>query len=397
VPEDRAAGARGRRTSRGPLRQRLFRWSSVATGVAVAAGLAGCGAGASAAPEAIGPEATGALAVVVGAHSNMPPAALAGRSASAVDMALGQQSTFSMVVADGAPFDATATAELVDREVIDEAVAGARAQTAESDLLGALHRAAEAVAGEPGLRTLVVLDSGLSTAGPLTFTTPGMFDAQPQEVADALRDGQQLPDLSGVRVVFHGLGDTAEPQQPLDPIRRAQLVNIWSAVVRTAGAASIQVEGKPLGGEPVPGLPPVARIETGPGYRCEGTTMTLTGGPFAYRPNTDEFIDPAATLNALRPVAEQVRAGRIDSVLFGTTAAVGDPADQIRFSDERAQAVADLLIELQVPIPLLHVEGQGSDFPGYVTDRDAAGRLIPAAAALNRTVRIQFSAPVACG
>lgn len=125
--------------------------------------------------------------------------------------------------------------------------------------------------------------------------------------------------------------------------------------------------------------------------------MTLTGGPFAYRPNTDEFIDPAATLNALRPVAEQVRAGRIDSVLFGTTAAVGDPADQIRFSDERAQAVADLLIELQVPIPLLHVEGQGSDFPGYVTDRDAAGRLIPAAAALNRTVRIQFSAPVACG
>jgi hypothetical protein len=397
VPEDRAVGAPGRSTNRGPLRQRLSRWSPVAAAVALAAGLAGCGAGASAAPEETGPEATGALAVVVGAHSNMPPAALEGRSASAVDMALRQQSMFSMVVADGAPFDATASAEQVDRQVIDEAIAGARAQVAESDLLGAIGRAAEGLVGEPGLRTLVVLDSGLSTAGPLTFTTPGMLDAQPLEVADALRNAQQLPDLSGVRVVFHGLGDTAAPQQPLDPIRRAQLVNIWSAVVRTAGAASIQVEGTPRTGEPVAGLPPVSTIETGLGYRCEGTTMTLTGGPFAYRPDTAEFLDPAATLNALRPVAEQLRAGRIDSVLFGTTAAVGSPVDQIRFSDERAQAVADLLIELQVPIPLLHVEGRGSNFPGYVTDWDAVGHLLPAAAALNRTVRIEFSAPVVCG
>lgn len=391
-------GARDRCASRGPLRQRLSRWSAGAAACVLAAGLAGCGAGASASPEATGPEAAGALVVVVGAHSNMPSPALAGRSASAVDTALRQQSRFSMVVADGAPFDATGlSAEPVDREAVDEAVAGARAQTAESDLLGALGRAAGALAEQPGLRTLVVLDSGLSTTGALNFTAPGMFDAQPQEVADALRDGQQLPDLSGVRVVFHGLGDTAEPQQTLDPIRRAQLVAIWSAVVRQAGAAGVQVEGMPLAGEPIAGLPPVATIEPGLGYRCDGATMTLTGGPFAYRPNTDEFMDPAATLDALRPVAEQLRAGRIDSVLFGTTAAVGEPADQIRFSDERAQAVADLLIELGVPVPLLHVEGQGSDFPGYVTDRDAAGRLVPAAAALNRSVRIEFSAPVACG
>jgi hypothetical protein len=370
----------------------------VATAVAVAAGLTGCGSGASATPDAMGSEPTGALAVVVGARSNMPPPALAGRSASTVDMAVGQRSRFSLVVADGAPFVATAGAPVdeVDRRAVEAAIAGARAQTAESDLLSALHRAAEALAGQPGLRTLVVLDSGLSTAGPLAFTTPGMLDAQPQEVADALRDAQQLPDLAGVRVVFHGLGDTAPPQQPLDPIRRSQLGAIWSAVVSQAGAASVEVEGTPLVGEPASGLPPVATIATGPGYRCEGTTMTLTGGPFAYRPNTDEFIDPAATLNALRPIAEQLRAGRIDSILFGRTANVGDVADQMRFSDERAQAVADLLIELGVPIPLLHVEGQGSSFQGYVTDRDAAGRLDPAAAALNRTTHIQFSAPVTC-
>ncbi len=50
-----------------------------------------------------------------------------------------------------------------------------------------------------------------------------------------------------------------------------------------------------------------------------------------------------------------------------------------------------------MPIPQLHVEGRGSDFPGYVADYDEAGRLLPAVAALNRWVLVEFSAPVTCG
>ncbi len=304
MSDGRVAAARGRFPRHGRLRRRLFRWSAAATSVAVAGGLMGCGGGASATPET-----TGALAVVVGAHSNMPSPELAGRSASVVDMAVAQQSRFSLIVADGAPFQETASAspQQADRRTIDEAVMGARARTAESDLVGALHLAAEALAGHRGLRTLVVLDSGLSTAGALNFATPGMLDAHPREVAEALGDAQQLPDLSGVSVVFHGLGDTAAPQQPLDPIRRAQLVAIWSAIARQAGAGSVQVEATPLEGGPLPATPPVTPVQTDQGYRCAGTTMTLSGGPFAYRPNSDEFIDPAAAVDVLRGIAEQRR------------------------------------------------------------------------------------------
>ncbi len=57
---------------------------------------------------------------------------------------------------------------------------------------------------------------------------------------------------------------------------------------------------------------------------------------------------------------------------------------------DEAMAMAREAIEL-------HVEGLGSDFPGYIVDRDDAGRLLPAAAALNRTVFIEFTAPVVCG
>ncbi|MGY2002871.1 OmpA family protein [Blastococcus sp. SYSU DS1024] len=376
------------------MRKGLVRWSAAVIAAAVTAGLAGCGGGATAAA----PEPTGALAVVVGARANMPPAALGGRSASVVEMAVAQRAAFSLIVADGAPFqdEAAGSPELADRRPVDDAVSGARARTEGSDLLGALGLAVEELAGQPGLRSLVVLDSGLSTAGDLDFTTPGMMDAHPQEVAEALGDAQRLPDLSGIRVVFQGLGDVVAPQQPLDSIRRAQLVAIWSTVVRQAGAASVHVESTALEGLPDPSLPPVETVGMDPGYRCTGQTMTITGGPFAFRPNSDQFIEPGAAEDVLRGVAEQLRSGQVVAILFGTTANIGEPADQVRFSDERAQAVADLLIALRVPIPQLHVEGRGSDFPGYVADRDPQGRLLPAPAALNRTVRIEFSAPVSC-
>jgi outer membrane protein OmpA-like peptidoglycan-associated protein len=41
-----------------------------------------------------------------------------------------------------------------------------------------------------------------------------------------------------------------------------------------------------------------------------------------------------------------------------------------------------------VPADRLTVVGRGSDFPGYVQDHDAAGTLIPGAAAANRKVEI---------
>ena len=390
---------RGRSAPRAERRSVWFRWSTAAVSAAVAAGLAAC-AGVSASEEQPAIPQGGALAVVVGGRGNMPAPALAGRSASARDIATAQHSRFSLVVADGAPFQEGRTIDLtpeVDRGSIDQVIAAARARTPESDLLAALGLAGRQLAEGRGLRTLVVLDSGLSTAGALSFTTPGMLDAHPRELADALSDAQQLPDLSGVAVVFQGLGDTAPPQPELDPIRRAQLVAIWTAIVRRAGATNVHVDHAPPGSSPPGPLPAVSTVETGPGYRCDGTSMTLSGGPFAFRPDSDEFIDHQAAVGVLRDIAGQLRSGGIDATMFGTTATVGEVTDQVRFSDERAQAVADVLIDLDVPIPQLHVEGLGSEFEDYVADRDERGSLVPAAAALNRTVFIEFSAPVACG
>ncbi|MGY1735321.1 hypothetical protein [Geodermatophilus sp. SYSU D00684] len=382
------------------------RWVAALLSLAVAGGVAACAEPGTAA------EPSGALVVVVGARANSAAPELTGTASAARDVAVAQQSQFSVVVADGAPVQVggtvTLTADAADaaardeqyaanRQQVDDAVAAARARTPESDLLAAMDLGVQTVPDATGLRTLVVVDSGLSTAGPLDFTRPGMLDADPREVADTLADFSQLPDLRGWSVVFQGLGDTAAPQEPLDDVRRTQLAAIWQAVAERAGAVVVQRGDSALTGTPEPGLPAVRPVGIDPGIRCTPDVVTLTGGPLGFHPGEFTLLDERAAAELLRPYAEQLiaRPGLIAEV-FGTHPAVGEPDVDRKVSEDRAQEVAFVLIDLGVPIPQLHVLGLGSDFDGYVPDRDETGHLVPSAAALNRTVRLEFTEPVQC-
>ncbi len=383
-------------------------WGAALAAVAVVAVVPGCGSASEAA------EPSGALAVVVGARANAPAPVLVGAAAEARDLAVTQQSVVSVVVADGAPFavdepmalrvgdDGAGLAEqhAANRRRVDDALAGARARTPESDLLGAMGLAAESVADEPGLHTLVVVDSGLSTGGPMDLTRPGLLDAEPKEVADALDDAGRLPDLDGFAVVFQGLGETAPPQPALDVARRTQLVQLWTTIATRAGAVGVQVEAQPAR-DPAPPdgpLPGVRVVDVGTGVACTPRKLTLRGGGVGFRPGEIQFLDRARVVEVLTPFAEQMKADdRIIGEVFGRHPAVGDPSRVTELSRQRAQEVANVLIELGVPVKQLTVEGLGSDFAGYVPDRDPSGGLDPAAAALNRTVTIDFTREVDCG
>lgn len=378
--------------------------------VTVLATLAGCGGAAASSADPL-PKPTGALAIVVGGHANAPAAVLTGAAAHARDLAVSQQSYFTLVVADGAPFvkeqgplrmsGDTGTARQRERDAnrqrIDDAVALAHAQAPESDLLAALRVAAESIQDHPGPHTIVVLDSGLSTTGALNFTNPDVLDAVPQELADALGLVHQLPPLKDMTVRFVGLGNTAEPQQELAGVRRVQLQAIWTQLAQTAGAAQVDVESAPEPSDPQPAdLPPVTPVVLPRGYECAGNVMTITGGALAYQPYTSSFLDPAGAEEILRPVGEQVKSGSMTAVLKGTAADVRDPAEQARLSYLQPQTIADLWLDQGVPVQLLTVVGLGSDFPGRVAERNAAGAFDPVAAEANRRITITFSAPVNC-
>lgn len=369
---------------------------AVTASLGVVAGLSGCsGAEAS--------EPTGAFAFVVGARNNMPAPRLDGQALEALEAAVTDQSQASVVVADGKP-SVVASKSLVaeggtdtarklsaqdNREAIANALRNAAADDEESNLLAALGEGVRTLPAGNGPRTMVVVDSGLSTVAPLDFTQPGLLDADPAEVVASLLAADELPDLTGVRVVVQGLGDTAPPQQPLSISQRKSLLALWRAVLEAAGASEVVIEERQLRQPPAGGLPDVTEVPLPAGIECTSSTIVLTGGDVAFEPDSDVFRDGAAAEALLAPIAEQLAGSGATATLTGTTADVGELDGQKALSLRRAEAVRDLLVRLGVAAPNLTVVGLGSDFPGYVEDHAADGSLIPGAAAANRKVLIE--------
>jgi outer membrane protein OmpA-like peptidoglycan-associated protein len=376
------------------------RVTAVAGCVALGLGLAGC---------SDLPDPSGGLAIVVGAHSNMPQPSLDGEASDVLDTAVDAQSYLAVLVADGDPFVSTKGSLVItgkngpaqdaskvrNREMVSQALAAAEAKTPETDLLAALDQGARSIADADGAHTVVVVDSGLSTVAPLDFTQPGMLDADPAELVASLQAAGELPDLSGDDVVFQGLGDTADPQPDLSRGQRQNLIEIWTAIANAAGASIVDVEQAPLTGDSADGLPDVTPVPLPPVMTCTAGTVTLAGGDVAFQPDSAVFLDRSAASDVVRPIAQQLIDGGITATVTGMTARVGDTDGQRQLSEQRAQAVADLLIGLGVPADRLAVIGLGSDFPGYVQDHDAAGNLVPAAAVANRKVEISFASVTA--
>ena len=219
------------------------RVAAAAAAVAVISTVAGCS-------QSPTPDPLGAASFVIGARSNMPAPDLDGQALAVLDDAAENQSYVSIVVADGEP-DLAGEKDLIikganevareqskqhNRQEVEKGIRGAEADDKEVDLLAALTLAARTIHSKNTTpSTIVVVDSGLSTAGALDFTRAGMLDADPQEVVDSLTAQDALPDLTGIDVVWQGMGDTARPQEPLSNGQRKNLQAIWTAVLGCFG------------------------------------------------------------------------------------------------------------------------------------------------------------------
>jgi outer membrane protein OmpA-like peptidoglycan-associated protein len=345
----------------------------------------------------------GALAVIVGAHSNMVAPSLLDSVQGELDTASRLGSPATVIVDDGSP-SASAPVQLktgndnplYQQDQISQLknkIAKTRAESPEVDLLAAITLAGRSVGDAAGPKTIVVIDSGLQTTGALRFQDQegALLNADPDEVVEQLRRTRQLPDLSGMRVVFTGLGDTAAPQRPLPAPARATLVAVWTKIVESAGGKA-EVKQAPLpdtrtlGNLPPVTVVPVAQRSIGP---LPAVTV-LRDGTVGFVPGQAVFRDPDQARSVLADYAKAIENGR-RATLTGTTASDGTPQYRLQLSEKRANAVRDLLIGLGAPAGAITTRGVGSDFPGYVPDRDPQGNLNPIPAAQNRQVIIELA------
>lgn len=151
--------------------------------------------------------------------------------------------------------------------VVSDTVIATTARRPGLDLLQGMD---DAVAGSDH-GVLIVVSNGLSTRGGFDLRQTG-WNAEPEWIVAKLRERDLLPDLSGWRVLFTGLGATAGDQPPLPRTLRKKLAAYWMAIC-TAAADFCEVDHTrfdrtaPLPG-PGPNMPivpvPVITSVTGP-------------------------------------------------------------------------------------------------------------------------------------
>ncbi len=355
---------------------RLRGSAAIVTAAVLLVAAAGCGsdddtaAAAADCPTAAQP----GLALALGARANSPAPKLPELIASYLtDIPVGKG--FTVVRVDGQPsiacaglFSSTskASAALADERLqfgqyaVDQMHA-ARAAEAEANPLGALAVAASA-AGSGG--TVVLVDSGLQTVEPLNFRKPGNLVLTSGEIVRQLKAADQLPDLTGKRVVLSGIGYTASPQKPLDVGLQRHLVEIWTAIAKAGGATDVQILEDPSTDAAVGNVPKVSDVPVpeidGVTAAC-GTEIALPDeGAVGFLPDQAVYRDSARAKGTLLKVVEFLKqnpAARV--VATGSVAHYGENRPDSGLALERAQTVVATLAGFGVSPGRLEAHGIG--------------------------------------
>jgi outer membrane protein OmpA-like peptidoglycan-associated protein len=353
-------------------------------------------------------DAGGPVTLVLGARQNSQRPDIPDSIETLLKDAAISSQPIKVILLDGQPSEvitATFTAGGSNQETADARLnsflarlngdmAAVRAQVPEADVLTALDEAADAT---PKGGTVVMIDSGIPTTGPVSFTRSTMFGADPGDIVTYLQQQDLMPDLRGKYVDLVGLGDVAGDQLAKAPLSTADqrgIVNLWEAIAKQGGARCAY----PIPADPthkaVTTSVPVSLVHppTSVNFEPCGTTVLDNSGSVGFSVDTADFRDPKAANATLQKLADLVNQGQQQISLIGTTSSEGTAAHNLTLSRERADAVRAILLTLHVSSSRIKADGIGEGyFPGRAVDMDSNGQLIPWQAVKNRSVRVTLT------
>lgn len=346
---------------------------------------------------------SGAIAIIASNRSNQQRFNLLSSEhiISAIDDHMG--GTFYVISADGVPrlvvsIDSTSTRQDdTDKEDYEVSVLEAMltpAEKPESDMLSALSLAASSLAHASGDRTILVVDSGMSTAGAMAFQNTGLLEphADVDAMVERMRSAGALPDLTGVTVRWFGLGSVEEPQPLLDTAAKSRLKNLWTKLI-TAANGEVVFDDAPMMkdiGDDLPAVPevtpvPVGAFELGAAPSLE---MSLPDTEVGFEADVDVLRNEEVAKSRIQETAAQIRSSGVSEVrVTGCTSSWGTAEHRQDLSERRAEVVAGLLENNGVKVT--SITGRGYECPHQVVDTNADGTPIEELMAVNRRVIIQ--------
>ena len=290
-----------------------------------------------------------------------------------------------------------------NRDLIIEALPKSEAVASECNTLDALRMAAGKIHSNGGSGVLIVHNSGITTTGDLNFATTDLIHTDSEHIVEELEDRHAIPDLSGIEVIWYGMGSVSYPQEKLSTEYAYNLRNIWESILDKAGAdydidqTEYSREEEKSGLPSVSTMPVISRDPIGE----EGAMSNVirfdedTTAVNFHKENAD-FIDKSAAVKALEPVAKYLIANPDKSVeLIGSTASIGSEENCLALSERRAKACASLLTEYGVKEKQIKTRGIGREqSPLRVNDLDSEGNLVEDLAKKNRAVFAVFNQSV---
>lgn len=207
------------------------------------------------------------------------------------------------------------------------------------DLLAGLNESVRRDAG-----TIVAMSSGLQTEGLMDFAAIG-WDFSNAEEIQKLREGGFLPDLSGRRVFFAGLGRVAGQQPALPEPMIRKLESFWMDLCAAGNADKCEVVDSGEATMPAASTVP-AKIVTVPSFALpefsRDTHQISLDSSALFGPDSAELLP--GVIGELNTLARRLTSLGSAVDLTGHTWRVGPAEGARELSTSRAQAVADALV-----------------------------------------------------
>ena len=351
----------------------------------------------------------GGVIFVIGVSANQPLPDLTAEIGCRLEATIAASQPVGVISVDGAAhtllpvrvYNVSANNPTLVQDAIDGAynevvltVQNARPQADGSDLALGLNFAADAAAtATDDVRSLVVIDSGLSDRGAGSMTPEGMTLASPDEFAAHLHSQGTFTEttFSGLSIELRSIGYSAGAQPPLSERQRESVARLWEGAL-TASGAEVEVVQFPREGSAPKTSFTAGVVEVVPEVELDPTAGAEyrfgDASALAFQPDLPTFKNKGAAEKELASLAEWLRAGsgRTATIVGHTSSARLSVSAQL--SADRANTVKATLVELGVPIAALTARGDG--YTASPPDRDSRNVLIPGAAARNRVVVISL-------